>query len=86
MFWNPKHWELRESALPYFEKLKSVGIFHETPECAARQMAAVWHDVPRWWHSDEVQAVRREFCERYAHIPEKPLDVMATLFRSIAGS
>ncbi len=86
MFWNPKHWDLRDSALPYFEKLKSVGIFHETPEGAARQMAAVWHDVPSWWHSDVVQAVRREFCERYAHIPEKPLDVMAKLFRKIARS
>ncbi len=86
MFWNPKHWELRDSALPYFEKLKSVGIFHETPEGAARQMAAVWHDVPGWWHSDLVQTIRQDFCERYAHIPEKPLDVMATLFREIARS
>jgi putative transferase (TIGR04331 family) len=86
MFWNPKHWELRDGALPYLEKLKTVGIFHETPEGAAGQMAAVWHDVSSWWNSDEVQAVRREFCQRYAHIPEKPLDVMATLFRMIARS
>jgi putative transferase (TIGR04331 family) len=84
MFWNPKHWELRESASPYFDKLKSVGIFHETPEGAARQMAAVWDDVSGWWHSAEVQLVRQEFCERYARIPEKPLDVLEKLFRSIA--
>jgi putative transferase (TIGR04331 family) len=84
MFWNPEHWELRDSALPYFEKLKSVGIFHETPEGAAHQMNAVWHDVLNWWHSDEVQAVRQEFCERYAHIAENQLDVMASLFRTIA--
>ena len=84
MFWNPKHWELRDSALPYFEKLKSVGIFHETPESAARQMEAVWHDVAGWWQSAEVQVVRQEFCECYAHIPEQPLEVMAKLFRNIA--
>lgn len=83
MFWNPMHWELRDSALPYFEKLKSVGIFHETPESAARQMVAVWHDVPGWWRSAEVQAARQAFCERYAHIPEQPLEVMASLFREI---
>lgn len=84
MFWNSKHWELRDSALPYFEKLKSVGIFHETPDSAARQMAAVWHDVPGWWQSAGVQAVRQEFCERYAHLPEQPLEVMAKLFLNIA--
>lgn len=83
MFWNPKHWELRDSALPYFEKLKSAGIFHETPESAAKQMAAVWNDVTGWWDSGEVQSARLEFCERYAHIPEKPMDVMAKLFRDI---
>jgi putative transferase (TIGR04331 family) len=86
MFWNPKHWELRDSAVPYFEQLKSVGIFHETPESAAKQMAAVWDDVAAWWESVAVQLVRREFCERYAHIPEKHLDVMEKLFREIADS
>jgi len=76
MFWNPKHWELRDSAIPYFEKLKAVGIFHDTPESAARQMATVWDDVSCWWESAAVQSVRSEFCERYAHIPEKPLVVL----------
>jgi putative transferase (TIGR04331 family) len=84
MFWNPKHWELRDSAIPYFELLKSVGIFHETPESAARQMAVVWDAVTEWWGSESVQLVRREFCERYAYIPEKPIDAMEKLFREIA--
>jgi putative transferase (TIGR04331 family) len=86
MFWTPKHWELRKSAIPYFELLKSVGIFHETPESAAQQMAAIWDDVTVWWESATVQSVRQEFCERYAHIPEKPLDVMETMFREITAT
>lgn len=84
VFWNPRHWELRMSAIPYFERLKSVGIFHETPESAARQMSNVWNDVSGWWESAAVQSVRREFCECYAHIPEKPLEVMRKIFRDIA--
>lgn len=84
MFWNPKHWELRDSAVPYIELLKSVGIFHETPENAARQMAKVWDDVPTWWQSGEVQSVRGEFCERYAYTPNKPLYRMGKLLRTIA--
>ena len=84
IFWNPSHWEVRDSALPYFEKLKSIGIFHDTPESAAQQMVAVWDDVSGWWESAAVQLVRREFCERYAHIPEQPLDVMKDLFLNLA--
>jgi len=83
IFWNLKHWELRDSAFPYIEKLKAVGILHETPESAAKQMTLVWNDVSSWWESQEVQSVRKEFCGRYAHIPEKPLDVMAKLFSEI---
>jgi len=84
MFWNPKHWELRDTAIPYFEQLKAVGIFHETPESAARQMVMVWDDVADWWESSAVQSVRREFCKRYAHIPDRPLDIMEKLFRDVA--
>lgn len=83
IFWNPKHWELRESAYPFFEKLKSVGIFHETPESAARHMSAIWNDISAWWGSVEVQSVREDFCERYANIPEKPLDAMKKIFCNI---
>jgi putative transferase (TIGR04331 family) len=86
IFWNPKHWELRDSALPYFEKLKSVGIFHETPESAAQQMAAVWNDVSDWWQGQAVQAARRAFCEHYARIPPKPLHVLEDIFRDIVSS
>ncbi|NMC50310.1 MAG: hypothetical protein GYA47_12935, partial [Desulfovibrio sp.] len=31
MFWNPRHWELRPAAAPYFEALSRAGVFHETP-------------------------------------------------------
>jgi putative transferase (TIGR04331 family) len=83
MFWNPKQWELRDSALPFFEKLKSVGIFHDTPESAARQMDKVWNDVDGWWQSEKVQSVRREFCERYAHISDNTLVLMRDVFLDV---
>lgn len=65
IFWNPNHWELRDSAIPYFENLKSVGIFHETPESAARHVAAIWDDVDSWWTSLDVQKAVKSFKERY---------------------
>ena len=85
IFWNPKHWELQDTAIPYFEKLRSVGIFHDTPQSAAHQMAAVWNDVGSWWESAEVQSVRMDFCDRYSRFPPKPLNIMARLFRQVAA-
>nr|WP_185805729.1 LIC12162 family protein [Chlorobium phaeovibrioides] len=75
-FWNPHHWELKDDATLYFDQLKSVGIFHETPDGAARQMKLVWDDVSGWWESPEVQTARRLFCERFAHIPDEPIKEM----------
>ena len=86
IFWNPKHWEVRNSAIPYFEKLKSVGIFHETPEGAAQQMISIWDDVMSWWKSEVVQSVRHEFCDRYARLPKKPISIMSRIFRAAAAA
>ena len=65
IYWNPNHWELRDSAIPYFENLKQVGIFHETPESAARHVAEVWDGVGLWWDNPTVQNVLKSFKERY---------------------
>ena len=84
IFFNPKYGELRDSTIPYFEQLKAVGIFHETPESAAKQMVMVWDDVADWWESATVQSVRQEFCKRYTYFPDRPLDIMEKLFRDVA--
>jgi putative transferase (TIGR04331 family) len=86
MFWNPAHWELRDDVIPYFDLLKKVGIFHETPESAARQMITVWDDVSSWWWSQAVQEVRGKFCERYSRLPDKPLAVLESVFRKAVSS
>ncbi|MCU0641456.1 MAG: LIC12162 family protein [Candidatus Margulisbacteria bacterium] len=73
IFWDPRHYELRDSAVPHFERLKTTGIFHVTPESAAQKLAQVWEDVPAWWASAPVQAARKEFCAVYSRLPEQPL-------------
>ena len=84
MFWNQYYFEIRDSAIPYFEQLKIIGIFHETPESAARQMTKVWDDVGKWWNSKPVQDVREEFCYQYSRMPEKPLNKLRTILQNIA--
>lgn len=84
MFWNPQHWELREGVQPYFDLLKEVGIFHETPAGAAAQMIKIWDDVDKWWYHPETQNARKVFCSRFAHIPDKPSDKLAELVKQTA--
>ena len=68
MFWNPNHWEVRDSAKPYFDDLKKVGIFHETPESAALHVSEVWDDVDGWWKSKPVRKALDQFKSQYCDI------------------
>jgi putative transferase (TIGR04331 family) len=76
IFWKPNHWEMRDSAIPYFAELKKVGIFHESPESAAYQMVRVWDDVAGWWNQPEVQDARLYFCDRFTRMPENPIQIL----------
>lgn len=69
MFWNPNHWELREPAKSYFNNLKKVGVFHETPESAARHVNIIWQDVGAWWNSEIVKDAIKVFRENYCKQP-----------------
>ncbi len=84
IFWNPIHWELRKDALPIFEKLKKVGIFHETPESAAQHMEDIWNTLSDWWFSVKVQAVRLEFCEKYVRTNSNIASSLTESFRKLS--
>ena len=80
MFWNPLHWEAKPQAKPYFDKLKDVGIFHESAEGAACHISDIWEDIPSWWRSKEVQNAREIFCQRYAApLPDMVMDLRRLL-------
>jgi putative transferase (TIGR04331 family) len=84
IFWNPIYWELRKDALPIFEKLKKVGIFHEAPESAAQHLENIWNGVSDWWFSAKVQAVRMEFCEKYVRTNSSIASSLAESFRKLS--
>ena len=86
MFWNPTYWELRPSAKPYFDQLKQVGIFHESPESAATKIAEVWDDVAGWWRQPEIQEARRYFCDRFVRMPEKPIRVLRAALTTVGNN
>lgn len=82
MFWNPKHWELREEARPYFNRLKEVGIFHETPESAAAKVVEIWDSVSCWWNQPEIQEAREYFCKRFARTVKNPTKLLKDILLS----
>lgn len=86
IFWNPDHWELRQSAIPYFEDLKQASIFHETPESAARHVAAVWDHVDDWWGDPDVRAVLEKFKNRYCRTDGLLDRVEVALNEVVAGT
>jgi len=84
IFWNPEHWELRDSAAPYFDELRRVGIFHDTPSSAAKHVAAIWDDVSDWWKRPKVQEAVKRFMAQYSSLPDNLLDRIEHAFRDAA--
>lgn len=66
VFWNPAYNQLRDSAVPYFEKLRVCGILHDTPESAASKLNEVCEAPERWWRQPVVQDAREDFCRHFA--------------------
>jgi len=66
IFWNNNHWELRDESKSFFNKLRQVGIFHDSSDSAAEFINRVSNDISGWWFSKELQIVREEFVKNYA--------------------
>ena len=54
MFWDPEFSEVNKSAVKYYDILKKVGIFHDSPESAAKHLIKIWDNIDEWWESSEV--------------------------------
>ncbi|MBW1740219.1 MAG: hypothetical protein JRJ42_03675 [Deltaproteobacteria bacterium] len=66
LFWNPRYWELREEAKPFFEELTNAGIWHKNPKSAAQFLNEVSNDVMSWWHNSKTQFAREKFVNQFA--------------------
>ena len=67
VYWDPSYWELRDDAIPYFQELRKVGIFHESPESAAMQLNTVWDNVFDWWNSNATQEAVINFANKFCY-------------------
>lgn len=75
-FWHGGLQHLDQSAKPYYEMLRCAGILHDSPECAAKMVAAHWNDLAGWWNGPDVQNARQVFCQNYARVERKPIQAL----------
>ncbi len=81
-FWREGFDHLLPEARTYYDLLRKVGIFMETPEQAAKMVAEHWDNIEKWWGDHERQSARKSFCNQYARTVKNPI---ATLKRLLTG-
>lgn len=65
-YWDPDLFDIRPEAMPLVNRLREVGILHDTVESAAQLIDEIYNDVQRWWQRPELQDARIDFCNSYA--------------------
>ncbi len=68
--------QVREAARPFIETLKSVGIFHPSPDSAARFLNERWDTLQDWWESPDVSDAVAIFKDRFCRQPDNLLSVI----------
>jgi len=81
-FWQSGLDHLRDSAVPYYQRLVDAGIVHLSPASAADKVNQIWDDVDEWWSSAVVQEARIFFCDRYARNSKRPIQELKALLMS----
>lgn len=64
-FGNQNVWRFSRHARADLEKLAEVGVYHASPEGAARHLNAVWPDVDAWWEDGATREAVGAFANRY---------------------
>lgn len=82
-YWDPEYFDVRADAIPILNKLKEVGILHDTVESATQLINHFHDDVQNWWQRPALQEVRREFCNKYAYTSERWINDWKSHFKSI---
>lgn len=66
LYWDHDVYLMRPEAEGYFELLRKAGILYKNPKSAAEKVNEIYDNSVEWWLSDEIQKVRKDFCEYYA--------------------
>ena len=79
LFWPNKDNPLNNEANIFFKELKRTKIFHENKESLSNHINKIWDDIDLWWLSDEVQNIRKKFCDKYAKVNNNKVNEIKSL-------
>lgn len=65
--WNPADWDFRDTARPFFNRIKEVGLLFDEPEQAAAQAARVYDNPSAWWNEPARREARLDFARHFAY-------------------
>lgn len=74
LYWNREHWQLTKSCEDLLDKLEACGIWHRSPESAAKKLNEIWPNTEKWWKTPEITEARKHFCQQYARLPQGNLN------------
>jgi putative transferase (TIGR04331 family) len=66
IFFDLEYWQVRSEARSFLDLLQAAGIFHHTPQSAARQVNRVYEEIDAWWLDHPVQEARKRFTDHFA--------------------
>lgn len=72
IYFNQSLYKLRDSAKPYFERMRKLGIFYDDPLKLSKNLEKNWENISEWWFQDDIQNFRKEFCNTFF---KKPNDI-----------
>ena len=75
LYWDHDGYLVRPEAEPYFQALRDTGILYKDPVSAAEKVNEIFDNPGEWWLSNEVQGVRKKFCDRFAYARKDWIDV-----------
>jgi putative transferase (TIGR04331 family) len=61
-------------ARPYYDRLREVGVVHQTPGSAAELLNAVYPDIDAWWREPERRGAVDAYRERFARVAPDPVE------------
>jgi len=65
LLFPPGGYFFSKQTIPYFKKMKSLGLLFENPIEAAKIINSK-QDIESWWHSNEIQDFRKDWMHKYA--------------------
>ncbi len=82
-FGDSNYWELRLPTQPYFDRLRQLGILHDTPGFVAQKVSEICDDPIAWRQQSEIQIARSQFCYQFAHTSDNWLKEWKTELLSL---